>query len=204
MSISIIIIIFTAFITFSAFKDENLRNKLIFHPYTVCGRKEWFRLISHGFIHADTSHAFFNLFALWMFGSNVEACFSEYFGSKATLYFIVLYVGGIVAASLVSLEKHKNNPSYSALGASGAVSAVVFSAIAMEPKMQMGLIFFPVMIDGWIFGILYLAYSTYMAKKAMDNIGHDAHLWGAIYGFLITIAFRPEFLMEFLDQIKIF
>ncbi|MFT6715424.1 MAG: membrane associated rhomboid family serine protease [Saprospiraceae bacterium] len=204
MSVTLIIIIFTAFITFSAFKDHALRSKLIFHPYTVYGKKEWFRLISHGFIHADNSHAFFNLFALWMFGTNVEAYFGQYFGGKATLYFIILYVGGIVAASLISLEKHKNNPSYSALGASGAVSAVVFSAIVMEPKMQMGLIFFPVMIDGWIFGLLYLAYSTYMSKKATDNIGHDAHIWGAVFGFLITIAFRPEFLTEFLDQIKIF
>jgi membrane associated rhomboid family serine protease len=204
MSITLIIIILTAFITFSAFKDTNLRSKLIFHPYTVYAQKEWFRLISHGFIHADNAHAFFNLFALWMFGTRVEEYYGNYFGSKATLYFILLYVGGIIAASLVSLEKHKNNPSYSALGASGAVSAVVFSAIVMEPKMQMGLMFFPDMIDGWIFGILYLGYSTYMSKKATDNIGHDAHLWGAVFGFLITIIFRPEFLSEFLDQIKIF
>lgn len=195
---------FTGLITYRSFKDEVLRSKLIFNPYLVFAKKEWFRLISHGFIHADTSHAFFNLFALWMFGSNVEGYFDSYFGGKATLYFLLLYVGGIVAASLVSLEKHKNNPYYNALGASGAVSAVVFSAILMEPKMQMGLIFFPVMIDGWIFGILYLAYSSYMSKKGADNIGHDAHLWGAVYGFLITLVFRPQFLTEFIDQIKIF
>lgn len=201
MSLTILIIVVTGFVTYSAFNNAELKYRLIFSPYTIYARKEWHRLLTHGFIHADMGHAFFNLFALWMFGSTVEAYFKQYFSSMYSLYFLILYIGGIVAASLVSLEKHKNNPSYNALGASGAVSAVVFSAILMHPKMQMGLLFFPVMIDGWIFGILYLLYSSYMAKKGLDNIGHDAHLWGAVYGFLITIAFRPQFLMEFFDQI---
>lgn len=201
MSITLILLIITAVVTYSGFNNPDLKAKLMFNPYRTFHYKEWHRLLGHGFIHADMMHAFFNLFVLYSFGNAVEGAYVHYFGVKSSSLFLLLYLGGIVASSLITLSKHKDNPGYNALGASGAVSAVVFSAIAIHPTMELGILFIPIGIPGWIFGILYLAYSQYMSKKNMDNIGHDAHIWGAVYGFLITMAFRPDFLVEFFDQI---
>lgn len=202
MSLTILIVIITGLVTYVGLNNPLLQHKLIFNPYLVYQRKQVYRLLTHGFIHADLGHVFFNLFALWMFGSLVEDRFQMYFGEKGAVYFLMLYIGGVIAASLYSLEKFKNNMSYNALGASGAVSAVVFASILLEPTQKIGVFIIPPIIPGWIFGFIYLWYSSYMAKKGYDNVGHDAHFWGAVFGFLLTFTLRPQFLPEFIQQIS--
>ena len=147
-------------------------------------------------------HLAFNMFALYMFGQIVEdGSFPQLFGKKAQFYYILLYAGGIIFSSLFELFKQKDNPNYSSVGASGAVNAVVFSAILIHPTMGMGVMFIPVFIPAWLFGILFLTYSWYMAKRGADNIGHNAHFFGAIFGFGFTILLKPALLHEFFSQI---
>jgi membrane associated rhomboid family serine protease len=141
------------------------------------------------------------MFVLWSFGTMVESLFANNFGNLSSLYFLVLYIGGVAFSTLPSYGKHKNHDFYNAVGASGAVSAVLFSSILMYPEGSVVFIFFPVPIPAWIFGILYLIYSAYMSRKGNDNIGHDAHFWGAVFGLAFTILLRPAFVSEFLQYI---
>ena len=201
MSLTFLILIVTGITTYLGLNNYSIQNKLIFNPYLVYQKKQVYRLLTHGFIHADLGHVLFNLLAFWMFGTMVEERFTIYFSDKGPIYFLMLYLGGIVSASLYSLEKYKEIPSYNALGASGAVSAVVFASILLEPTQKIGVFIIPPIIPGYIFGFLYLWYSNYMAKKGHDNVGHDAHFWGAVFGFAITLALRPQFLPEFIQQI---
>lgn len=175
-------------------------DRFIFNPYIVQSKKEWFRFISSGMLHADWIHLFVNMFVLFSFGSALEDTFKETFGGKAEVYFLLLYVGALMASVLPTYKKQKDNPAYNALGASGAVSAVVFSFILFYPLHELclyGLLCLP----GIIFGVLYLVYCYYMAKKAQDNINHDAHLWGALYGFFFTVLLKPDLFISFLQQI---
>jgi membrane associated rhomboid family serine protease len=127
--------------------------------------------------------------------------FSFQFGIKGYAYFFLLYIGGIAFSTLYDFRKHKENIFYNAVGASGAVSAIVFSSIILFPQGKIYLFFIPVGIPAPIFGILYLVYSAYMAKKGTSIIGHSAHFWGAIYGIAFTIAIKPEFLTLFLNYL---
>lgn len=187
-----LIIIPIVFISFKAFKDESLFNKLLFNAYRIKHFKEWYRFFSHGLIHADMMHLGFNMYVLWMFGDIVMLFFNSYFGFMANLAFLGLFISALFFSSLSSFIKHKDNAHYNAVGASGAVSAIVFASIMLYPEGRMGLLFIPFMIPSWLFGFLYLGFTAYMDKKQMDNIGHNAHLWGSIYGVLFIIVFRPE------------
>jgi len=200
MSLTLIIIIITGFVTYKGLNDPIFKGKMMFYPFAIKGRKEYHRFFTHGLIHADFMHAFFNLFVLYNFGKAVEFTFVEHFGLSGFLLYLILYAGALVASSLISYAKHKKNPGYMALGASGAVSAVLFSFILMYPQEELTLMFL-IPIKAYILGGLYLLYSHYMSKQNMDNIGHDAHFYGAIFGILITIIYRNDFLFEFLDKI---
>lgn len=203
MSVTLILVLITAVVSYTGLNNAELQRKLIFNPYFIHHRNEWYRLLSHGFIHGDLMHGFFNLFVLYVFGQAVESAFMSVFQEKATVCFLLLYLGGIVASSLITYVKQKDNPGYNALGASGGTAAVMFAYVLLFPNSELELYFF-IPIRGWIFGVLYLWYSHYMSKKNLDNIGHEAHLWGAVYGFLITIAFEPQFFLEFMNKIKLF
>ncbi len=203
--ITYIIIGISVFFSISAFSDRQFFNRNLFSPYLIRTNKEWHRFFTHAILHADYMHLIFNMYALYMFGEIVERNFMALFGKAlGEFYYTLLYVGGVVLSSYPSFEKHKNNSYYSAVGASGAVSAVVFGAIFMHPTMSMGLILIPIMIPAFIFGLLYLAFSWYMAKKAIDNIGHDAHFWGSVYGILFCIAVNINLLYRFISEIKVF
>ncbi len=174
--------------------------KYQFNPYAVKNNKEWVRFFSHAFLHVDWMHLIFNMLVLYFFGRNLETYFEYYFGAKGILYFILLYVGGIIFAVLPTYKKHQNDIYYNSVGASGAVSAVLFSGILLDPLNKIclyGILCFP----GIIWAIIYLGYSIYMGKKGQDNINHDAHLWGALFGVFFTIALRPTFALEFIDKI---
>jgi membrane associated rhomboid family serine protease len=201
MNLTIVIIIITSIVSLMAFSNTNTFNKLKFNAYIINNNREWFRFFTHALIHADWMHLIINMFVLYSFGSVVEEYFLFYFGSKAILYFLTLYIGSIVVSSIPSYEKNKNNAYYNAVGASGAVSAILFASILFYPTGKIMLILLPVPIPSFVFGALYLIYSAYMAKKNLDNVGHDAHFYGAIFGFLLTILYKPKLFLLFIAQI---
>lgn len=201
--ITYIILGITGWVTYKAFQDGQLKWKFVFNAYQIKHRNEWYRLFSHGLIHADWIHFGFNAYVLFSFGRIVELTYLQVFGiTKGYVNYILLYVGALAVSCFYSFAKHHDNPNYNALGASGAVSAVLFSSIAIYPTMPLQIIFIPINIPAWIMGGLYLLYSNYMAKKQMDNIGHDAHFWGAVFGFVVTFVFDPSLFAEFINQIK--
>ncbi|MHB8403049.1 MAG: rhomboid family intramembrane serine protease [Bacteroidia bacterium] len=177
-------------------------NKYLFSPYACYHNKQYFRLFTHAFLHGDYMHLAFNMYALYLFGQVLEEQYlPTLFQSKAMFYYILLYVGGIFFSTVYDLIKQKDNPQYASVGASGAVTAIVFSAILINPTMGMGILFIPVFIPAWIFGGLYLFYSWYMGKRQLDNIGHNAHFWGAVFGFVFTIVLKPALLSRFFTEI---
>jgi len=188
LSITLIIIIVTVIISFIAFNNEELKYKLSFSPYSYKHNNSWWQILSHGFVHADMMHLLFNMYVLYIFGEVVEIYFIEN-SSIGILFFLSLYIGGLLFASMPALIKHNENPNYISLGASGAVSSLVFTFILLYPDQPMGIIFIPgVLIPAFIFGALYLLAEHYMNKKSKTNIAHDAHIAGAIFG-LIFIGF---------------
>ncbi len=202
MSITIVLIAVTCLISFLAFNDSNLKNKLIFSPYMYSKKNAWWLVLTHGFIHADYIHLFFNMYVLYAFGLNVEAFFGS-MNQIGPLYFILLYIGGMVFATLPSIVKNRENPSYRSLGASGAVSAIVFAFIVLAPTAGMGLIFLPgISIPAFIFGVLYLLAENYMSKKGNTNIAHEAHIAGAIFGLIFLAFFDFEVYGNFLMEIS--
>lgn len=196
MSFTLVIIIVTALVSFAAFNNDDLRNKLILWPRRMDNPAEYYRFITSGFIHSDMTHLFFNMFTLYFFGRNAEYWFNVI--GRPALY-PLLYLVAIVAASIPSYLKHKNNPYYSALGASGGVSAILFCTVYIAPWTTIYVWFIP--IPAIIAGVLYLVYSAYMAKQERDNIGHDAHFWGAVFGFVFTFIFDPTHGRFFLEQL---
>lgn len=186
-----------------AFSNAAVFEKYLFSSYAVAQYKQYYRIFTHAFLHGDYAHLAFNMYALYLFGSMLEEAFAHpyLFGARGPFLYTALYLGGIIFSSLPDLAQHKNNSSYRSVGASGAVNAVVFSAILVNPTMGMGIIFLPFFIPAWIFGLLYLAYSWYMAKRGRDNIGHNAHFYGALFGFGFTIVLKPALFMAFIEQI---
>jgi membrane associated rhomboid family serine protease len=200
--ITISIIIACVVCSLIAFNNTAVFNKYLFSPYATYHYKQYYRLFSHAFLHGDYMHLAFNMYALYLFGQVLEEqYFPALFQKKAIFYYILLYAGGILFSSVFDLFKQKDNPNYSSIGASGAVTAIVFSAILINPGMGMGIMFIPVFIPAWLFGMLYLFYSWYMGKRQLDNIGHNAHFWGAVFGFVFTILLKPALLPRFFTEI---
>jgi len=189
-------------VSFIAFSNRALLHQFIFHPYTVKHGKEWHRFLTHGLIHANYTHLLFNLITFYFFGPLVEEGFVILFGrTSGRVYYLALYIGALIISSLPSYFKHKTNVYYRSLGASGAVSAVLFSAILLNPTSGIDIFLIPIAIPAWLFGILYLAYSAYMARRGVDNIGHDAHFVGALFGLLFTIALKPVLFEHFVNTL---
>lgn len=204
MSITVIIIIITAIVSFAANSNAQLYQKLLFNPYLVYNNKEWYRLFTHAFVHDKENifHLIFNMYVLYSFGEIVETILINEMGVMGIVYYLFIYIGGMAVASLPALARHKNNYGYNSVGASGAVSAVLFSAIAFMPFTGgIGIIFLPFTINPLLFGVLYLAYEIYMDKRSSDNVAHDAHTWGAVFGFLFTLIFVPNAFMNFTGQL---
>jgi len=183
--ITIALIILTGLVSYQAFNNHDLYTKLIFNPYTIQKKKEWYRFWSYGLLHANWMHLAVNLFVLFGFGISVELAYKSLFGMMGGIYYLLLYIIGLAASSLFDYFKHRNNYNYNAVGASGAVSSVLFAAILFSPT-QMLYLYGIIPIPAVIGGALYLGYSYYMARRGMDNIGHDAHFWGAVWGFAFT------------------
>ena len=204
LSITLIIVIITCIISIGAFSSEKIKNDLIFYPPSI-NRGQFYRFITHGVIHADPMHLAFNMIALYSFGEVVEQLYSfpGVFGTNGKLIYLLLYFTALIIASVPDYIKHRNDTQYRSLGASGAVSAVIFSAILFSPNTGIGLAFIPgINIPGYIFGAIYLIVSTILAKRAQDNIGHSAHITGAIYGLIFTYVATRIFTN--IDILKVF
>jgi membrane associated rhomboid family serine protease len=200
-TITLIIVIITAAVSIPAFTNERITNDLIFYPPAI-NRGQWYRFFSCGLIHADYFHLIFNMYALYTFGTNVETGiayantpyrengFIQIFGeSTGKILYLAMYILALGFCLLPTYITHKNSSYYRSLGASGAVSAVIFAGLILEPRSGVGLIFLPrVTIPGYIFAPLYLIVSHYLAKRGRDNINHSAHIWGAIFGIVFIIA----------------
>ena len=184
-----------------AFSNRDFFYRFDFAPYSVEERKEYYRFVTHAFLHGDWMHLLFNMFVLFNFGGGVQEYFEYYLGSKGVFFFILLYLASIVFSALPSYRKHKNDPSYHSIGASGAISAVLFSFIIFSPGSSLYLMLIPVPIPAIIVGLGYLAYEHYQSRKSNTNINHDAHIAGAIFGIVFTLITVPESLSSFIDQI---
>ena len=186
-TILLIIITVTAIISFIAFNNQQLFEKYKFNVGAILQKKEYIHLLSAGFLHADLMHVLFNMMTLYFFGPIVVQAFGE-------IGFLMVYFGSILLGNIFSLYLYKNQPWYSAIGASGGVSGILFASIAMIPDLGIMFFFIPIPIPGYIFGFLYFAYSVYMMlnPKQHDNIGHAAHLGGAFFGLVYAIALQPE------------
>lgn len=193
--VSSTILVITILTTIQAFRDPTLKARFIFNAYQVYHNKEWYRLFSSGLIHANEWHVAFNMLAFYYFAPPLERVFLGHW------QFALLYVLSLGLSSLPSLFRHKDNQGYNALGASGAVSAVVLSLIMFVPDLDLRLLFFLPM-PGWLFALLYIGYSFYAGLKQQGNIGHDAHLFGAILGIVITILLKPEVATSFLAWLQ--
>ena len=200
--ITIIIIVITAFVSITSMENYTLKNKMMFNAYMIKHRKEWWRFFSSGLIHADWMHLIFNMYSLYLFGKGVEDEYNIKFEGKGVLFFILLYVGGLAMSSLYTYEKNKDNIYYNALGASGAVSAVVFAYIVLDPTAKLMFLFLPIPIPAFLFGIIFLSVEYYLGKRGQTNIGHDAHFWGAIYGAVFTIILKPALVTNFIDHFR--
>ena len=202
MTITILIIAVTVVVSFSAFNNDELNYKLPFSPYLAKHKNEWWRVITHAFVHADHMHLFFNMYVLYNFGELIEATLRNAYGDfTGGLYFIGLYFGGIIFATLPSLQKHSDNSLYRSVGASGAVSAVLFAFIMVYPKAPLSLMLIPIPIPAYIMGALYLAFETYSNNNRSTNIAHDAHLAGAVFGIVYMVVLNFEILPNFIHQI---
>ncbi|MFO7923236.1 MAG: rhomboid family intramembrane serine protease [Bacteroidales bacterium] len=201
---TVFIVIFTSLISILAFSRPELMYKFQFNPFQVHHRKQYYRMLTHGLLHADWVHLIINMLVLLSFGTAVE----HYFGRLEStgslkfpgLIFILLYGGAVVVSSLTTLRKYKDNSMYNSVGASGGVSAVIFTSIFFAPWQNL-LLYAIIPIPGILFGVLYLAYSHYMSKKASDNINHDAHFIGAVYGLVFPLFIDISLLGTFIEQL---
>ncbi|HMN33670.1 MAG TPA: rhomboid family intramembrane serine protease [Chitinophagaceae bacterium] len=197
--VTYILIAITGLVSFLSFSNVALLNKCIFYPYLMKDKSQWYRFISHGFIHGDMTHLLFNMLTLYFFGKNVEVIFFYLFGN--IYIYPLFYLSALVFSSLPSYSKNKNNPHYSALGASGAVSAILFTTILFDP-WQTILLKFIIPIPAILFAIGYVYYSHTMSKRGTDNIGHDAHLYGALFGIIFPVVFKPGLISIFIEQLS--
>lgn len=197
---TIILIAITVVVSYAAFKSPKLMDQLQFNASKIVHKKEYHRLITHAFIHANWEHLLVNMIVLFSFGSAIEMYFKANFGNNAILDYALLYFGGILASNIYALIKHRNNYFYNSVGASGAVSAVLFAAIFFDPWNP--IYFFGILpIPGIIFAALYLVYSYQMSVKQKDNVAHDAHFLGALYGFIFPILLNPLLFESFMDKL---
>lgn len=202
ISLTLLLVVIIGFISWQGFNKDQVKAKLIFHPHTIKHHGEWVRFISHAFIHADWNHLLINLFVLYQFGEVAAMFFSYLFGEVyASLVYVLFFLGAVVFSSIPDYFKHRDNPYYGSLGASGATSALVFVYIVQDPWNWF---LFPP-LPAIFLGVAYLYYSSYMDRKGGDHIGHNAHFWGAIFGlafaFISAGILKPQFIPFFVAKL---
>lgn len=185
--LTIIIIVATCVISVLAFSNRNLMNALVFFPPAVNGG-QWYRLFSYGVLHANYAHLFFNMFTFYLFGSYVEGvCVSTLGGHAGAVCYLLLYLTALPVSILPSYYGHRNDTSYYGVGASGAISAVVFAYVLISPMNLMGIMFIPIMMPAFLFAILFVIVSVYLDKNHPGGINHLAHITGGLYGLVYMV-----------------
>jgi len=203
-----VIIIVTSIISILTFNNAVLQNKLIFYPPEI-KRGGWYRFVTYGLIHADYTHLIFNMLTLYFFGVYIEKLFANSFGDlQGRFWYLFLYVSAIIVSIFPTYRKQRNESGYRSLGASGAVSAIVFAFILVNPMSFMGIMFIPVMLPAFLFGIIYILISIGLDKQQAGNINHSAHITGSIYGMIFIVVLfallgHVNVLKYFIEQIHI-
>ncbi|CAN5392017.1 hypothetical protein BH10BAC3_BH10BAC3_30250 [soil metagenome] len=187
--ISFIIILNTCIFTYQGIKNHLFFEKYKFNVDKVILNKEYWRLVTSGLVHVSWMHLIFNMMTLYLLSSVLEQ-------QVGTFKFILIYLAGLIGGNLFALLIHRRHGDYSSAGASGAVNAVIFASIALFPGMSIGLFFIPISIPGWLFAIVYTLYSIYAVRSKQDNIGHEAHLGGALAGVLTAVLLYPSALVD--------
>ncbi len=185
LSVGLLVILSVVGVSLMALSNREWMDRLILSPTRVVRQREYHRLLTAGWIHGDSGHLLFNMLSLYFFAGGVERALGP--GR-----FLLLYVSAVVVGFIPTVLKHRSNSRYRSLGASGAVAAVIFCAIVINPSLSMFLMFIPIPIPGWVFAIAYLLYSAHRSRKGGDNINHDAHFAGAVYGVVLTLLLAPE------------
>ena len=196
LSLNLILIAITVAVSYLAFSQIQWRDRLILWPPAVARNRQYERMLTYGFIHADGQHLLFNMITLFFFGRLIESFISHYMGWGGYLFF---YLSALVVAALPSYLRHKNDPNYLTLGASGAVSAVLFAFILLDPWSIILVFFIP--MPALLYAVAYVVYSIYMDRSGGDNVNHSAHLWGAAYGVLFVVLMEPRVLGAFMQQL---
>ncbi len=190
------IIALTCLISFAAFSNPRLIERFVLWPPAIQRQHQYDRLLTCGFVHANFGHLFFNMFTLFSFGMAMEQGFRPYIGEAG---YALFYAAGVVLSALPSYLRHRNDANYRSLGASGAVSAVLFAYILIKPWSM--ILVFVIPIPAIVFALLYLGYTIYMDRMQTDRVNHSAHLWGAVYGIVFTIVLEPRVLPQFIEQL---
>lgn len=201
MTVTLLIVIVTCITSFMAFNNHNLFNQMKHYPIAEKRNGEWYRFITSGFIHGSWFHLGINMFVLYEFGKYVEQYFLGAFGTTlGRVVYLLVYLLTIIIADFPSYIKHKDNPGYAAIGASGGVSGILFIFILLAPWSMLGL-YFIIPVPAIIFGVLYLIYSSWASKNQNDMIGHDAHFYGAVAGMVLACVLIPSTLPSFLNNL---
>jgi len=187
-------------VTYYAWQKPAVHQLLMLNPYTVYHKEQYYRLITSGFVHNNGMHLFLNLFTFYFFGGAIEKIFFIYFGEFGNVYYVVLFLSAIFISNIPTYLKHRKNPSYNSLGASGGVSALVLAFILFDPLQDLCL-YAVLCLPGYILGAVFIVYSIIMGKKGHDNINHDAHLFGALYGLVFIIVLRPTTIQGFIESL---
>jgi membrane associated rhomboid family serine protease len=196
--ITLTIIIVTCVVTLAGFRNGKVVDELIFWPPAINKNHQYYRFITCGLIHADYMHLIFNMLTLYFFGTFMEAHYQGELGLQKW-YYLALYIGALIVSNIPTYLKHRNDYNYRSLGASGAVSAVLFAFILLYPWQRIVVLVFPV--PAIVYGVLFLVYSAYMSRKGGDNVNHDAHFYGALFGILFTIAVSPDVAGDFWNKL---
>jgi len=185
--VTVLLIAVTALVSWMALHNRALIERLILWPPAIHRRHQYDRLVTHGFVHADLQHLLFNMITLYFFGRLIERFFAQYIGEVG---FALFYLSALVVAILPTYLGHRDDPSYRSLGASGAVSAVLFAFILLRPWSLIYVFFVP--LPAIVYGAMYVGYSIWMDRNGNDNVNHSAHLWGAGYGMVFTLVLEPR------------
>jgi membrane associated rhomboid family serine protease len=199
--VTTIILIATGLISWQAFNNSGLYEKMMYNPYRVKHEKQYYRLLSHTLIHADFFHLLLNMFVFYSFGRIMETYLSVKYGTgNGSLLFLVLYAAGALTATLPALRKHSDNYGYNAVGASGAVSAVMMAYMILFPLSEIGFFFIP--MKAFIGVVVFFAFEHFMNRSGKTNIAHDAHIWGALFGIMFIFFLQPQSLVAFFTSIR--
>ena len=196
--ITLALVAVTVLVSWQAWERPKLMDRLILWPPAIDRQKQYDRLLTHGFIHADGMHLIFNMLTLYSFGRAMEGYFSARIGPVG---FLLFYLSAVVVAILPTFMRHRHDARYRSLGASGAVSAVLFASVLLDPWSGIYLFFIPIPVPAFIFAGLYVWYSIWMDKRGGDNVNHSAHLWGALYGVMFTLLQQPALAARFVQRL---